>query len=66
MVLPDQFQIIQEIISRAISKAQPGWSEFVINYHVEGGQSECANSHLITVSSAIHEKPMPVLKDLDV
>lgn len=65
MILPDQLQIIQEIVSRAISKAQPGWRELIINYHVEGGQSEFANSYLITVSSAIHEKPLPVPNDLD-
>lgn len=31
----DQLQIIQEIVSKAISKAQHGWSELIINYHVE-------------------------------
>jgi hypothetical protein len=65
MVLPDQLQIIQKIVSRAICKAQPGWSELIINYHVQGGQSEFANSYLITVSGAIYEKPLPVPNDLD-
>lgn len=61
----DQLRIIQEIVSRAISKAQPGWSEIIIDYHVEDGQSEFANSYLITVNNAIYEKPLPVHKDLD-
>jgi hypothetical protein len=64
MESPDQLQSIQEIVSRAISEAQPGWSE-IINYHVEDGQSEFANSFLIAMSSAIHEKSLPVPNDLD-
>jgi hypothetical protein len=62
----DQVQIIQEIISRAIYTAQPGWSELIINYHVDDGQSEFANSYLITVNGEIHEKSLPVPNDLDV
>ena len=65
MVSPDQLQSIQEIVSRAISEAQPGLSELMINYHVEDGQSEFANSYLITTSSAIHEKSLPVPNDLN-
>lgn len=65
MESPDQLQIIQEIINRAISTAQFGWSEIVINYHVEDGQSEFASSYLITLNGAIHEKSLPVPNDLD-
>ena len=62
----DQFQIIKEVISRATAAAQSGWSEMIIDYHVEGGQSEFANSYLITINNAIYEKPLPLHNDLDI
>jgi hypothetical protein len=62
----DHIQIIQEVVKIAISKAMPGWREAIINYHVEDGQSQFTNSYLISLNNAIHEKPLPVLNDLDV
>ena len=62
----DQFQIIQEIADRAMSVAESGWSELMITYHVEGGQSEFGNSYLITQDGVTRERALPVSRDLDI
>jgi hypothetical protein len=61
----DQFQIIQEIASRAISAAEPGWTELMINYHVEGPQSDFGNSYLVSEDGRLKEKPLPFVDELD-
>jgi hypothetical protein len=61
----DQFQIIQEIANRAMSVAESGWSELMITYYVDGGQSEFGNSYLITKDGVTREKALPVSRDLD-
>ncbi|WP_233840392.1 immunity protein YezG family protein [Dyella sp. 2HG41-7] len=61
----DQFQIIQEIAIRAISGAQPDWSELIILYHVEGGRSSFVNSYLVSQDGVVREKPARVSDDLD-
>jgi hypothetical protein len=57
--MPYQVQLIQEIVSRAMSTAQPNWIEFMVDYHVEEGHSSFANSYLIALGDGIHEKPLP-------
>lgn len=62
----DQLSIIQEISNRAISSAEPGWSELMITYYIEESQSEFANSYLVTQEGVVREKALPVSRDLDV
>ncbi|MDR3443803.1 immunity protein YezG family protein [Dyella sp.] len=61
----DQFQIIQEIANRAISGAEPGWSELVILYYVDEDRSLFSNSYLVAHDSVIREKSARVSNDLD-
>lgn len=62
----DQFQIIQEITNRAISGAEPGWSELMILYYVEEDHSRFINTYLVARDGGIYEKSARVSHDLDV
>ncbi|WP_426340087.1 immunity protein YezG family protein [Pseudoduganella sp. S-14] len=61
----DQIQIIQEIVNRVISVADPHWSELMITYYVDEEQSQFANSYLVNVEGSVREKPLRTVNDLD-
>jgi len=61
----DQFQITQHIVDRVLSVIEVGWSELIINYHVEDDQSNFGNSYLISQGGVVRERPLPVANDLD-
>lgn len=61
----DQFQIIQDILQEAISAAEDGWRELMINYHVEGGRSSYVNTCLIASGGEECEKSLPNIDPLD-
>ncbi|WP_199100408.1 immunity protein YezG family protein [Dyella sp. ASV21] len=61
----DQFQIIQEIASRAISGTETGWTELMILYYVEEDHSMFSNSYLVAHDGVIRERSARVSNDLD-
>ena len=65
MVERDQFQIIQEILRRAIAVADSGWLEMIIDYYVDDSQSVTLKSFLIEERGAIVERPLETVPDMD-
>lgn len=61
----DQIGIIQEIVNRAVQATEPGWTELLINYHVDEEQSEFRNSYLVSRDGVLREKSLRVANDLD-
>jgi hypothetical protein len=62
----NEFQIIQEISSRAIRGAGPEWRELIVNYYVEGNHSAETSSYLLEQDEILKEKPLGDVRDLDV
>ena len=62
----NEFQIIQEISSRAIRGAGPDWLELIVNYYVEGNHSAEISSYLLKQDGILKEKPLGDVRDLDV
>jgi Protein of unknown function, DUF600 len=62
----DEVQIIQEIVILAVSLAEKDWRELIINYSVEGAQSDFANSYLIEEGGSIKEKSLSSVYSMDV
>ena len=60
-----QIEIVQDIVDSALSRIQNGWLELVVNYCVEGGQSNFQNSFLIDVDGRRTEKYLPSTDQLD-
>lgn len=61
----DQSQIIQEILLCAIAQAEDGWTEMIIDYHVDDSQSDFGNSYLIVENGEPKEKSLPCPHNLD-
>jgi hypothetical protein len=62
----DQFQIIGEMLNRAMAVAPPGWRELMIDYFVEGPNSCVIQTYLIEKNGAIVEKSLDDIRDLHV
>ena len=61
----DQVGLTQEIVDRALSGIEPGWREFIIDYCVEGIQSNFSASYVIEEAGVVTEKPLPIARDMD-
>ena len=61
----NQFQIIQEVVTRAIKVAETGWCEMIISYCIDESQSNFCNSYLIEKDGLIKEKPLPFVNSFD-
>lgn len=61
----DQFQIIQEILSAAMSVADDPWHEIIINYYVEEGQCSYTNTYLVERGGMVKEESLGDIEELD-
>ena len=61
----NQFEITQEIVDRALSGIEPEWRELIIDYCVEGIESNFSASYIIEEAGELKEKPLPIARDMD-